>query len=509
MDNNSNLEIADTQNLEKKSLLYSFLNILSISQLAGIGIRYELSEDDILKFVKKLDKPKKNTLDIKEVYEHDINSKKECMKEFEFLYDFKPVSAVFSKGVISSTDEKLINNAKQNINHDKIISPKNQGLLMLNEIKMAKYLYDNSITIYKAASTESEQLLGMILLDSAIKQGEYCFDNLKTEEGFFIEKSFKIQPYEKDSIFDNLFDENEETKSNDYNWENQVYMLWAYYELQKLLGDKNFERYYNKEKAESFKENALNIIHNIISNEESIINLETSKLSSIFSPLVYVLKNFDSNTNYKYFILSISDELYSREFDTGYIYSDKNKSKAASLATHFKTIEALIDAYISTEFDCFLYLSERIFKNLNWFWDSDLCLFKLDNDKSIKYTTKTISYIIKSLTRLLNTTKSESIKRKIEKQLNEFFESSIIKSGLQDEHPLISNNNLLKSTESLDIKNLTKDALSYLMKNGFKINPKNNSLSLYGKNVLSEYVLLVSNALLELAFDSEQMHHQS
>ncbi|RKD26391.1 hypothetical protein SAMN02745883_02190 [Caminicella sporogenes DSM 14501] len=443
-------------------LIYSLFNILSIYQLENSGLKYELSEKDFIKFNKITNS---NLLKLSTL----------------------PLT-IFSNINISS--EKKVDNNENIINNDKkIISPKNQALLIINEVQMAKYLYDNIIFNVNHPLHDIEKTLGLIFLKSAINQGKYCHENLKNDLEFFIDKKIEIEQDTNTVKLQPLIDN---TNLSTVNWENQSYMLLAYYELYKILKNNYFEIYYSEKEANYFEEKFSNLLEKILSNENNIINLETNILSSIFPPILKSLKEFYENENNKYFILSISEELYSREFELGYIYSDKNKTKAASLATHFNTIESLITAYNCTQFDCFLYLAERIFKNLSWFWDDELNLYNLINDKDLIYTSKTISYILKSLNNLYNTTNSEGIKRKIKKQFDKILNSSII---------LLNNKDYLlsKKIESINIENLIENPYYFLIKSGFKINPDNNKLSIYEKKVITEYNLLLANTLFEIA----------
>lgn len=478
------------ENINRQALVYSFSNILTLSILSGFGIKYELSNEIVEDFINKT-----CNKDRKGVIEDTLND------DFVFVENLVPVKAIYSGTRINnfSRDELQHNtNIDLKLNNRKSkmeLKPKNQGLLILNEVNLAKFLYDKSIIKRNRQASPPEKFIGMLLFNSAINQGLFSNNNLRNSEGFFIEKENLSQ----DS---NEFDLKE--KNNKIDWEDQVYMLWAYAKLYETLMDNTFKRYTSLSNASIFKDYAFDIINILKNNEQEIINLNTASFSALTSSIIEALNILDKEKEHLGFVLSLCDELYTREKKKGFMLSNRYLNRAASLASHFKSIEALTNGFEYTNLDLFLNTSEKIYNNLNAIWDDSIGLFKLDKNHTIKYSSKSISYVLKSLNKLSRVTNSLQVKESINNQLTSFFDSSINETGLQASPPSFNKGlNMLRSSETITsvIENMIDSKGVYVIEKGFELTDSNSKINKYSSEFSCEHALYASDAMLSLAIE--------
>jgi hypothetical protein len=500
------------ENIHRQALIYSFSNILTLSLLSEFGVKYNLSDEDIKNYIGKLNiKTDKNIMTNKELEISppvDENHLKDDTKklstlsfDFSFVNNLSPIKAIYSGAKLNtSLDPEFkkdidIGLDLNNKNFKKELKPKNQGLLILNEVNLSRFLYNNSVINRNKNSTYTEKLLGMILLDLAINQALFSYSYLRNSKGFFVKK-------------ENLIFDSNELKLKETNekidWEDQVYMLWAYAVLYKTLKDSNYERYFQSSKADIFKNYAFNLLNILESHEHEMIELDTANLSSLTSSMVEALHILDKKRKHKSFVISLCDELYTRQKQKGFILSNRYKNEAASLASHFKSIEALINGFQYTNFDLFLSASENIYSNLNTVWDENMGLFKLNKDDDIKYSSKSISYVLRSLNKLLKATNSAEMKKSINNQLTNFFDASINDTGLQTPPPGINKeiNMFRKSNgEASIIQDIIDHEKAYVIEKGFKINKADLKINKYSNEFSCEHALFASDAMLTMAME--------
>ncbi|SKC92502.1 hypothetical protein [Maledivibacter halophilus] len=500
------------ENINRQALVYSFSNILTLSILSGFGIKYDLSEETIEDFINK--SQKKNGKKIIKDTEVDtsssmnqedplkvINEQLTSDDDFIFIKDLIPVKAIYSRTKLNNSfhdDIKKNTGIDLKINNKKSkmkLKPKNQGLLILNEVNLAKYLYNKSVIRKNKEASTSEKFIGMLLFNSAIEQGLFCQNNLRNSKGFFIAKDNVSQDPSKINL--------KEIK-NKIDWEDQVCMLWAYAKLYETLENNNFKRYSNLGNAKLFKDYAFNILNLLKTHEEEIIDLDTSSFSSLTSSIIEALNIIDKEKKNLKFVLSLCDELYIREKQKGFMVSSRYINQPASLASHFKSIEALTNGFLYTNLDLFLNTSEKIYSNLNRIWDDNIGLFKLDRNHTVKYSSKSISYVLKSLNKLSRTTNSLKVKENISNQLNSFFDSSINETGIQASPPSLNKSlNMLRSPETITsvIENMIEDKGVYVIEKGFELPENSNKIIKYSNEFSCEHALYASDAMLSLAME--------
>lgn len=493
------------ENIHRQALIYSFSNIFTLSMFSGFGVGYHISDEVINDFIEKLNnEASENNVDDQE----DSKTKLSLDDNLSFIKDLSPITAIYSGASLNSSfHDKFESDINMGIDLNDVsfkkeLKPKNQGLLILNEVNLSEFLYSQSIVKGKKESSYSEKLIGMLLLNLAINQAQFCHKNLRNSGGFFVRKE-NFTPSLDDS---NLPVEDKKTDIK-IDWNDQVYMLWAYAKLYRILSNQDYERYFQSTKANQFKDYALDLLKILEDNEYKILELDTANLSSLTTSIIEGLNILDKEKKHMSFVLSLCDELYSRQKHKGFILSNRSINEAASLASHFKSIEALTNAFQYTNFDLFLNTSEEIYNNLNTTWDEHIGLFKLNKDDNIKYSTKSISYILKSLNKLLKTTRSSKVKESINTQLTSFFDSSINDTGLQAPPPSLSKEiNMFRNSENETsvIENIVDNNRSYVIEKGFEIDKINYKISKYSNEFSSEHALFASDAMLSLAMEEKE-----
>lgn len=501
------------ENIHRQALVYSFSNIFTLSMLSGFGIKYKIPSKTTDGFLKKLEKefpliPKKNEEPQPLLFsDEELNLSKEkemglsIDSNFSFFKEFSPIQAVYSKtNITHSSDDVSEKNDKFKLtlddeSLDKKLNPKNQGLLIVNEINLSRLLHDKSIIKRNRKSYLQEKFIGLIMLDLAINQAIFCQQHLRDSSGLFVEK----EDHSSNSDEFNL-----EENGKEINWEDQAYMLFAYSSLYQVLNDPKLKRYFDPSKANFFKNYALDLLRIIKDHEYDVVDLETSSLSCFVSSLIESLNILDVGRESMSLVLSLCDELYAREKQKGFIQINKHTKEAASLATHFKSMEALSSGFQYTNYSLFLNASEDIYDNLNSIWDKNLGLFKLDDKDKVKYSSKSISYVLKSLNKLSKTTNSPTIKESIKSQLTDFFDSSINGAGLQSPPPSLKMSiNMFRSSDAASsvIDNIVEDKNIYVIEKGFEINNNDGHINKYSNEFSSEHVLFASDAMLNLAME--------
>ncbi len=197
-------------------LFYSFINTLSISLFSDFGIKYTIPSDIISSFISKL------SLETK-VDEEIIDKDKLLL----LMKNIEPITGVYSTCNITDLNQEK-KDLKSPItisdkNTNKLITPKNQGLLIINQLNLVNYLHHNSIINPNEKPSFEEKLLSLILLYSAIEQVNFTKKYLKTSEGFYKNRICDLELLES-SI--------EETSKDPINLEDQGYMLLAFSTIQ-------------------------------------------------------------------------------------------------------------------------------------------------------------------------------------------------------------------------------------------------------------------------------------
>ncbi|WP_432663160.1 hypothetical protein R9X47_21560 [Wukongibacter baidiensis] len=517
MDAKSLLESLDfsKENIRRQALIYSFSNILTLSMLSGFGIKCDMTSRALEGYIEELNKEFNINTDESEesnelqdllcAIDPSLEPEKENYlsldKNLKFIKNLNPIKAIYSKAsLVPSSDngfEKNTNFALDLANNklEKQLNPKNQGLLILNELNLSKLLYDKSLVKRNQNTTFEEKLIAMILLELAINQAIFCHEHLRNNQGLFVEKV---------NLSCNLNEIDLDDNKAEIDWEDQVYMISAYALLYETLSDSKYEKYFDHNKADIFKGYAFDLLSILENHEYEILELETASLSSSTSSIIEALNILDDDRKHLSFTLSLCDELYAREKRDGFMLSHRHTKETASLASHFKSIEALTRGFEFTNFNMFLNASEEIYKNLNSTWDDNLGLFNLDGSDSIRYSSKSISYVLKSLNELSKTTSSSNLKENIKNQLTDFFDSSINGAGLQSPPPsLRMDMNMFRSSEPVSsvIEDIIEDKKVYIIEKGFEINKSDNQINKYSNEFSSEHVLFASDAMLSLALE--------
>lgn len=463
----------------KQSLRYSLYNILSLVLFSNLGIHHKSSKKILKSLYQKL----------------SIEASKE--KIYDFIDKSNAVLAIYSEGIPVFSKESL-RNKSSNLSiiglatdeYNPVIEPKTQGLLILNELYLSNYLYNADPTKNNLLSSQGQDFLSTALINLSLNQLEFCLGYLTDSKDFFVKKQNLSKERVELSTIENF---------GSIDWEDQIYMVWSLMELYNTLMKTDYRKYSFKENPNYFKRQGLHLLNIITHFEKEILKIDTHELSNILVALVSTLNILDEKLYYKSFILSLCDELYSRLFNGGYILSEINSHKSATLATHFKAIEALTKGFQFTGYENFLLGAEKIYNKLNTAWDDDLGLFKIHRKKPIKYSSKLISYIIKGLGSLIVSSESLKTKKELINQLLVFLNSSMNNTHLQI-CPSINNSSSNEGLKDRDMvfEDFINNTDLHIFLDGFVLNPNDQEIIRFVDSFHPEFALYIVSSLLDL-----------
>ena len=469
--------------IQRQALLYSFANIYSLSLLSGMGIHADLLGDVHDRFHSWLDE---------EHFEEDRDA-------IDFDYKFFPLRAVYAKGVPKSINYAMdIPLDDKNFQWDhgsfkQTISPQDQALLISGEVQFAKYLYHHSLSEGKERSTLREKYVGLLLLDSAVEQGKFCYETLRNPKGFFIEKK------NKSKIGSELILEGKDSEAELLD---QVYMMAAFSWLSDALRDAvHYPNYYDHEKAAFFHEASYEILNRILEYQQQFYEMKTRDLVTVIPLVVDTCVNLGQLDTVKEFIVLLCAELTSRELDNGKLSTQRFTEKESSLSTYGRAMKALSLGYQHTQYNHFLDSAKKIYQQLNHQWDGQIGLFALNKKKKIRYTAKDVGAILSGLNSLLAVEKQSDSMDLLKKQLCTFFNSAINISGLQIASPYIADiPNMMRSKyiEYLDPNLYFHEENSCVLLKEFKISPKKEKIYLDVNRYSSNYALYTSLEIFSL-----------
>ncbi len=482
METNMNNDILSLKDMNRQAFVYSYLNTLSLSFFSGLGITDEFKEDEIESFKSKVNAFYKE--------EKELNT--------DFLKNINPLLAIYSKTKLdvsfmdNSDDIKNILLTFDSNKFSNEISPRDQALLIINELNLAKYLHHNSLSNTNQESTPNDKLIGVSLFTSAVRQIKFLLENLMDTDDFFY--SIKYKPKEEGEKDFKLI-------NTSFDWENQSFILLAFAKMYNLINNPKYPLYKDVKTEKNVLEVSNKLLDKFISNEENIVNLNTNNLAAITCNFIQSIVLLDKADCCFMFILSLGDELKSREVNReGYILLNNSKNNLGSLATHFQVLEAMVHSYKYTDFYCFKDIANRIYDNLHKSWDEDLGLFNIHKKNKIKYTSKNIAQIINSLNTYAEIIEDENQLKSIVKQVNTFFDSSINITGLQvlPQTELLDGEIYRSNYDNFFSLKFFEDQIPYIALRGFVIDQGKNKIGLYGHTFYTEYTLALSESMMKL-----------
>lgn len=460
-------ETPTMENTSKQALLYFFTNVYTLSLLSDMGIPANFSEEIYTKLHKLLpaDSP------LQEEPPADL---------IDFDYKIFPLRAVYTQGHPAVADlSNHFLSEKKDFHWDKgklkkTIQPADQALLIHCEVKLAEYLYHRSLLDPKEASTSREKYIGLLLLHSAIEQGEFCHAYLRNNQGFFVKKKDKSKHH--DHIF-------LKTKDEHIRWLDQIHMMHAYGSLYQVLQDQDrYPRYYDHEQALYFCDLSMQILHVLLHQEEHIYNLKTKELAEAIPLIINTARMLGKKVEMEPFIIKLCAEVCSRELEGGKLSRERYGPKVSSLATHGRALKALVEGYKFTQLDHFHGAAKKIYRYIHGRWDREINLFTHNKRKKLKYSAKDIGSLIGGLHSLLSIETHPNNIALLEKQICAFFHSAINISGIQIAPPPIAeipNMRSIKELDPLAAEIFCHDEQSCVFLKEFKIYPKKDKIYLY------------------------------
>lgn len=328
----------------------------------------------------------------------------------------------------------------------------------------------------------NEKRLSLTMLKAADSIFEFVVKNMKSGEGKFI--SFEDKTEDMKSIL------NLKRIDKHPNILDQVFLHEAFLTLNFETSNAKYKNYF-KNNEEYIKESR-KIFNYLFNNYDELIVLKSRDLSNAISSLsrcCSIEKDSDYVSSYRHLIATLSAELDSRVTDNGEVERSDNDSNNSSIITQFRTLSALLESFSETKIDRFKESSDRIFLNLNGYYDILSGMFVEKSVRKIRYTSREISEIIKAL--LLYYTYSED--EKSLEMLRGFYkstieDSSIISSTLERNPKFLSHE--IKISDTIPLYEQTKKAPVILK--GFDINTKKSPYPTNSKSFNSYYGLYSS-----------------
>ncbi|MDF2546733.1 MAG: hypothetical protein K0R93_1631 [Anaerosolibacter sp.] len=474
------------ESIEKQSLLYSFTNVFSLALLSDMGISANFSQEIYDKLHKLL---ATETLDSEDANHHSL----------ELDYTLFPLRAVYSRSNLDFADILgTRNEGKKDLRWNKEhfkknVSPLTQALLINSELQLSKYLYYHSLSDATNPPSSHEKFIGMLFLHGAMEQGEFCYQYLRNGHGLFIEKKDKSK-YQDHILL--------KVKDHPIRWLDQIYMLHAYAGLYELLNNhEHYPNYHDPEQAANFKELASQILHVLLHQQDVLYELKTKDLTLAIPLLVETAHHLQQQEELEPMVTKLCAELCAREVISGKLSRDRQGIKISSLATHGRSITALIEGYKFTQYDFFHGEAKKIYHYLNSRWNGEINLFGHSKRKKFKYSAIDIASMINGLHSLLSVEDQPSNIALLQKQLCSFFHSSINISGIQVSSPLVSEISNMRSIGNLDP--LSLDLLVYennscVFTREFKIYPKKDRVYLQRDSFEPQQALYAALTLYNL-----------
>jgi hypothetical protein len=472
-------------------LLYSFSNVYSLSLLSGMGITMSSPSDFFLQIQKQ------------------FKTKLECEMDphtFNFSYQLMPLRAVYEKGdprihlKDGSTDSEKLNLQWNSSNYKKTISPKTQALLIYNEIKLAKYLFHFSLTNKHSKSNHKEKYIGMIFVNLAIQQGEFCNTHLRNLHGSFTVKKDKSKSSHTLSL---------KQKSEDISLMDQIYMVTAYANLYNILNHaRDYPLYFNKEMANYFYTMAVNQLDRLRTYKNLFFEQKTRHLVNMIPLFIESIEYLHLNDLYNHFIIKLCAELTARELPIGQLSQDRFSIRPSSFVTHSRALKALIKGYQQSQYIFFATKAIEIYHHLNQYWNASSGCFHYKRKKKNKYSSKELGFIFGGLISLLSLKNTFVNQMFLEKQICSFFNSAFNISGLQIT-PCIPTDILASLSpqvlDPLDLSFLINNTHSCVLLKQFKFYSKKHKIltdqnqynTNYALHATAEMLSLINSSLLE------------
>ena len=482
------------QDIANKSMNYSRLCILSLSLMSGFGLPWNFDKGTISKWLKPID-----NLGIKYTIPDNITLIRAIYKKSEPRY----------LNAYNGNQKDFHNFLWDDSNFEKTITPHSQAFLIMNEIMLAKYLYNNLDNIDSQNNSSKvinniidNKVAAIFLANSAIIQGEFLSNYLRNSDGLFIVKNDLTEnpygePYLQDGDTPPIVSD-------------QAFVLKAFCYISQAIDNKSFPIHKGDEISSKFKRYSKQIYEMFLNSKDEILNCKTRDLTNVLSACIQFYLTEKANREYVLeFITILALELESRVDMSGNVARFSDQPHLTSSSSCFNSIKALIEAYNTTGIYKFLDCAGIIYKRLDLLWNPSCSLYSLDNDEKYEYTCRDIGSVLAGLNyvRLFG---SDDLKNDSERKMISFFKSAIESSEII---PINMDKFVSNSCEKDKMPNiiLYKDVtnpadeehLSPLPKppvffKKFTYKPKKSKYSINGKSFYSDYGLFTSYELINV-----------
>jgi len=304
----------------------------------------------------------------------------------------------------------------------KVITPSAQSYLIMDEIMLAKYLYDCSkIDAAGVKNQKEKQFLSILLTNSAVIQGEFLSDAMRNYDGLFVSKADKTEnPFGSPEL--------EET-GEPPSITDQALAMEAFSMLSSTLNDSRYPAFKDEEKALTMKKWAEEIYSMLLESPEDVFYSKTRDLCNIISACIEYARANQYDKDIINYTTELALELESRLDMSGNLLRYPDENNLTSSTSCFLAIKALVQACRITGIYKFLSAASLLYKKLNLLWDPSCSLYSLDGEDKYKYTLRDVGSVIAGLN-ALRLFGEEDLREDAQEKFANFFDSAINQSRL-------------------------------------------------------------------------------
>lgn len=327
-----------------------------------------------------------------------------------------------------------------------------------------------------------EKRLSLSMLKAADSIFEFVTKNMRAGDGRYVSFEDKTD-LTKDNLILKRLDKHPDILSQVYLHESFLMLYFETLNAKYKCYFKNNPQYLDESRK---------IFKYLFDNYDDLLSLKSRDLSSTISSLsrcCSIEKDEEYINSYRHLIAALAAELDSRLHDDGKIEKSENDSNIASIITHFRALSSFLESYSETGIEKFKDSSNNIFLYLDEFYDVLSGIFAEKSEHKIKYTSRDISEIIKSLLLYYTYTEDE----KALEMLRGFYKVSIEDSSMVASTPERTPTFLsheIKIPDTIPLYEQTRK--SPVILKSFNLNTKKSPYPITSKTFSSQYGLYSS-----------------
>lgn len=461
------------QNILGQSLWYAMSSILSVSVMSGFGLPWNYDSTKVSEWLNPL---------------QDRSAENIVPENLAIL------RAVYKKG------DPHYNNAYNGNRNDyqnflwsessfkKVITPTSQSYLIMDEVMLAKYLYNGPESELRSKGNLFENKdLSLILMNSAILQCQFMSDYLRNGNGLFISKL---------DITQNQYGEPDlEIAEKTPVICEQAFALEAFSMVSRFLKNDENNVFHNSKMSESAGKLAEQIYDMFQDSPEDVYGSKTRDLCSIISSCIQYYKSNEDDGTILNYITMLCLELESRIDMSGNVLRLPDEDSFTSSSSSFMVMKTLIQAYRVTGIYKFQSSASLLYKKLNLLWSPSCSLYLLDDDDKYKYTLRDVGSVLGGLNavRLFG---EDELRDEAKKKLMSFFNSAVNTSGIVQASVSPPSADHYENFCHPGIPECLEVGIAPVFAKKFTYKPKKHKFNINSSAFYSDYALYTANEML-------------